>query len=65
MTMETTITTEKIELRKSNGPEWVNSEWYKEWERLAAASHVETKVDGYWVCYNNEKNELIYEYVRM
>ena len=55
--MEKTTTTEKTK--------WWESDWYKEWEKRAKESHVEIKLDGYWVCYNNEKNELIYEYVRM
>jgi hypothetical protein len=44
-------------------PNWWNTEWYKEWERLSKKTS-QTRV-GKWVCFYNEKNELVYEYVDM
>ena len=48
------VTTEK------NPNDWINSEWYKEWERLAKeGSKDNPKPDGYW-CYDNTTQQYKY-----
>jgi len=59
MTMKTTTTTN---LTSSN---WWDSEDHKEWLELAKKDYHDTRPKGYWTCYYNSKNELIYEYVDM
>lgn len=45
-------------------PNWENEEWYNEWLQLAKKDY-HGKRCGRWICYYNEKNELIYKYVDM
>lgn len=55
--MTTKKTTQKNE-------DWWESDWYKEWLELAKRDY-HGKREGYWACYYNSKNELIYVYVHM
>lgn len=43
---------------------WWETDWYREWERLSERDY-HGKRGGYWHCYYNAKNVLIYEYVDM
>lgn len=42
--------------------ETMKKEWLDKWEELAKKDY-HGKRDGYWRCYYNEKNEIVYEYI--
>jgi len=51
------------EITEKNPNDWINSEWYKEWERLSKEEREEqAKPTGYW-CYNNTTQQ--YEYIKL
>lgn len=51
-------------MTSQNSNNWQNSDWYKEWIKLAIQDYHGNHV-GYWICYNNSENDLIYEYIDM
>lgn len=43
--------------------DWWDSEWYKEWIRLAKRDY-HGKRCGWWYCYVNENDEIQYKYIK-
>ena len=44
---------------------WWTEDWYQEWLRLSKRDYHNSKPKGFWVCYYNDKNQIIYEFVDM
>jgi len=59
----TAMTTMKMELTSSTNQNWWESEWYKEWEQSTKRKY-HGKRDGAWYCYYNERQELVYVYLK-
>ena len=53
----------KMELTSSTNQNWWESEWYKEWEQSTKRKY-HGKRDGAWYCYYNERQELVYVYLK-
>ena len=48
---------------KTYNNDWCNSEWYKEWVRLAKRDY-HGKRCGWWYCYVDENEEIHYKYIK-
>lgn len=43
---------------------WWNSDWHKEWVELCNQRPIQKRI-GYWICYYDKENKLIYEYIKL
>lgn len=44
---------------------WWETEWYREWERLARESNARSpKREGCWIAFFTEDGTLVYKYVK-
>jgi len=50
-------------MNNSGSVDWQDSDLYKEWNRLVSEDARGKRSGGYWTCYYNERNEIVYEYI--
>jgi hypothetical protein len=54
---------EKMKSNNESPDQWIESDWYKEWVKLAHVTEHTNRQSGYWTCYVDDFKNVNYVYV--